>query len=90
MFNGTYVTDTTSAVYVWEHDYYPTLYIPTKSISKDVDLKDLETVTGEGGRAVIHDLGVGERRTHRVISFQGNALDKLDQLTRIEFKAMGE
>ncbi|KAI2463716.1 DUF427-domain-containing protein [Annulohypoxylon bovei var. microspora] len=31
LFDGEYIVDTTSALYVWEHEYYPYYYVPFKS-----------------------------------------------------------
>lgn len=32
LFNGAMIADTTSALYVWEHEYYPQYYVPMESL----------------------------------------------------------
>jgi hypothetical protein len=52
-FNGVYVVDTTRAVYVWEHPYYPQFYVPSDDVKlgsnvKFTPVKDVGDVNGMG------------------------------------------
>lgn len=46
--HGSTIVDTTKAVHVWEHPYYPYFYIPTSELKSCV-LKDVEEVTRPSG-----------------------------------------
>lgn len=87
-FNDVFIVDTASAVYVWEHEYYPQFYIPLKA------LKHWETKQKlEGGQASILTVKVGNRETDRVLAFTdgefGGKTSKLAGLVRVEIGAVG-
>ena len=69
LFNGAFISDTTSAVYVWEHEYYPQYYLPMESFIKpngfDVILNHGEAITDDtSGKIVGGTLEVAVRREH--------------------------
>ncbi|KAF3059261.1 hypothetical protein GL218_04597 [Daldinia childiae] len=86
LFNNVYVADTTSAVYVWEHEYYPYYYLPIESFTSN-----LRSLPGNGNpqywTAALH---VGSRTTDRILVF-GDALSPsckpLEKMVRVEFAA---
>ncbi|KAI5358927.1 hypothetical protein Slin14017_G112100 [Septoria linicola] len=49
LFNGVYMMKTTSAIFVWEHPYYPQLYIPAAELQDYFDARsaDLQITPGE-------------------------------------------
>ena len=87
-FNDVFIVDTTFAVYVWEHEYYPQYYFPLK------ELKSWETKQNlEGGQAAILTVKAGDKETDRVLSFPKGGASKgrspLEGLVRVEFGAVG-
>ncbi|KAI1478929.1 DUF427-domain-containing protein [Daldinia eschscholtzii] len=92
LFNGAYVADTTSAVFVWEHEYYPYYYVPKESVQEYLDIT---TAAGAGKRDTecwTAKLTVGERTTDRVLVFGDELLhprcEALEGMVRIEFGAV--
>ncbi|KAI0424279.1 DUF427-domain-containing protein [Xylaria sp. FL1042] len=76
---GEYVADSTNAVYVWEHAYYPTYYVPRTSFAEGA-LAYPDAPAEQG-----YSLGVlsaGDASTDRVIVFRGGVLA---DLVRVEF-----
>lgn len=70
LFNGAFIADTTSALYVWEHDYYPQFYLPMSAFVKphgfDVTLHHGEpiTETDKSSKIIGGYLEVAVRREH--------------------------
>lgn len=66
LFNGAFVADTNSAIYVWEHDFYPQLYLPMECFVKpkgfDVGLSHGEAITDKNGHIVGGILELAVRR----------------------------
>lgn len=66
LFNGAFVADTTSAIYVWEHEFYPQLYLPMECFVKpkgfDVGLTHGEAITDENGHIIGGTLELAVRR----------------------------
>lgn len=62
LFGGGWVADTTAALLVWEHDWYPTYYVPRDDID-DAALRDTGRTTErvDGVEAVVHDVVVGDK-----------------------------
>lgn len=102
LFNNTYIIDTTKAIHVWEHDYFPQYYVPTRSL-QNCDFVSKEDVTV--GKAAIPGAsilsikipgpdGVAAKSTDRAIAFSEH-LDSespaspLAGLVRLEFNSMG-
>lgn len=97
VFNQAVIVDTTSAVLVWEHDYYPHFYVPASEI-KNATLRDSQPVKGEAdatARVAVAELTVAERAgipaktTNRVLRFDSSWGD-LAGLVRVEFAAAGK
>ncbi|KAM0255506.1 hypothetical protein ACHAQJ_005651 [Trichoderma viride] len=95
IFNQTTIVDTTRAVWVWEHDYYPYFYIPASEL-KDSTVRDSQSIKSEGtAKAAIVELtvparaGIPEKSTTRVLRFDNDpSLGNLAGLVRLEFGAM--
>jgi uncharacterized protein (DUF427 family) len=62
LLGGEYVADTTGALLVWEHPYYPTYYLPLADVRADV-LRDTGRTESriDGVDAAVHDVAVGDR-----------------------------
>jgi hypothetical protein len=100
LFNGAYILKTTNSRYVWEHPYYPQLYVPASELhqnTKNVGLtiKDGETFKTDDGKKVGKQLTltVGKRSIDQVISFDdslsGNA-EGLRGLVKIDFESVDQ
>ncbi|KAI1659532.1 DUF427-domain-containing protein [Daldinia decipiens] len=87
LFNNVYVADTTSALYVWEHEYYPYYYLPVESFTHG-----LHTClpSNDDPQYWTAALRVGARTTDRILVF-GDALSPsckpLERTVRVEFAA---
>ncbi|PNS20531.1 hypothetical protein CAC42_5981 [Sphaceloma murrayae] len=66
LLNGVYIADSTDALFVWEHPYYPQYYLPRGGFG-DEYVKRREEIT-EGGEKVgwVLEVTVGERRVRGV------------------------
>ena len=85
---GSYVADTTRAVYVWEHKYYPTYYLPLESfiegaLSYPDSSSSSSSSSTEGYRLAA--LSAGDATTDRVIVFREGVLA---DLVRVECNAV--
>ncbi|KAK9781740.1 putative DUF427 domain-containing protein [Seiridium cardinale] len=67
LFNGVYVADTTSTLFVWEHPYYPFYYVPLSSFARGV----LHNSRDEGPLSIM-GLHVHGRSTDRVLGFSSD------------------
>lgn len=85
LYNGVFLFDTTSAVHVWEHKYFPQFWIPLSSIAPNVLVKG-DAFDGEKG-AFSATVKVGQRSSDRVVLFETGPLEGL---VRFEFAAMGK
>jgi hypothetical protein len=90
------VVDTIKAVYVWEHDNFPTIYVPLMDIrnGKLVDKQNISVELKE--RAAISQLivpahdAIEEKRVDGILRFfQDVTLGPLSDLVRIEFRSIG-
>ncbi|KAI1173549.1 DUF427-domain-containing protein [Nemania sp. FL0916] len=88
---GQYVADTTAAVYVWEHPYYPTYYVPLAAFANGVLEAPDASYVGYYGLATLH---AGGKSTDRVIVFADVVATTPDKgkalagLVRVEFGAV--
>ncbi|KAL7793794.1 hypothetical protein V8C37DRAFT_377367 [Trichoderma ceciliae] len=98
IFNHTTIVDTTSAIWVWEHDYYPHFYIPSSEL-KNSTIRDRQSIKSDASddtaKAAIVELtvpekaGIPEKKTTRVLRFENDkSLGDLAGLVRLEFGAM--
>lgn len=66
LFNGAFIADTSDALYVWEHEYYPQYYLPMKSFVKppgfDVTLTHGEAIKDDANRIIAGGLELAVRR----------------------------
>ncbi|KAJ3460353.1 hypothetical protein FSOLCH5_008068 [Fusarium solani] len=94
--NHTVIADTTKGVYVWEHDFYPAIYVPQKDLINS-KLSDKEEIRVEGkGLASLAELivsahdGLEEVKVENVLRFDNDKkLGALAGLLRIEFGSIG-
>ncbi|KAI0165417.1 DUF427-domain-containing protein [Hypoxylon sp. FL1284] len=90
-FSGAYVADTTSALYVWEHEYYPYFYVPSSAFASGA-LQRKSTDRDEPAAYWQAELRVQSRATDRVLCFGaeaqlGESSKALAQMVRVEFAA---
>ncbi|KAF2455990.1 hypothetical protein BDY21DRAFT_373072 [Lineolata rhizophorae] len=91
LFNGTYIADTTSACYVWEHQYYPEFYIPARDVKEGVltQVEAIEGPSGSGSASMMKlkvtggSFGRKDKETDAVIQFKspwsdGNPVVRFD------------
>ncbi|KAF2136499.1 uncharacterized protein K452DRAFT_302706 [Aplosporella prunicola CBS 121167] len=86
--NDTFIADTTAALLVWEHPYYPFYYVPLTALREGC-FRTLQRVAATMARVL--EVRVGERATARVLAFdaagtQGIA-KPLHGMVRVEFAA---
>ena len=66
LYNGAMIADTTKAMYVWEHEYYPQYYLPMESFVRpegfDVKISHGEAIKDDGGKIVGGGLELAVRR----------------------------
>ena len=94
--NHTVIVDTTKALHVWEHDYYPQLYFPFTEL-KNCTTKDKNGVMeGSKPSAAIVEItipggsGFDEVKTDRAVRFADDkSIGKLAGLLRLEFASFG-
>lgn len=90
-FGSTIAADTTSALYVWEHDYYPFYYVPLSAFREGL-LKPKDDESSSSFYTA--KLTVGNRTTDRVLAFgadlpPNSAARVLAGYVRVEFAAAG-
>lgn len=95
--NHTYVVDTTKATLVWEHDYYPQLYIPRGDLQNCEVIDKHEVQHDLKLRAAVVELvvpahdGIDELKTDRVVRFADDkSLGPIAGMVRLEFGSMGK
>ncbi|KAF4961558.1 hypothetical protein FGADI_182 [Fusarium gaditjirri] len=95
--NRTTIVDTTHGVYVWEHDSFPTIYVPVVDVknAKLVDKKNISVELKE--RAAIAQLvipahdSINEAKVDNVVRFfQDVTLGALSDMVRIEFRSIDQ
>jgi len=84
LFDGVWLFDTTSALWVWEHKYFPQFWIPIAAVSPGILTKSSEI--NEENSAYIATVKGKEKSTDRILVFENGPLKGL---VRFEFKAMG-
>jgi uncharacterized protein (DUF427 family) len=97
LFGGEYIVQTTSALFVWEHPYYPQYYVPKAAlleskaqnltVTQDEPIKD----TSDTVIAHRHTLSVSSKQTNECIIFASDLsgpASPLANLARISFGAM--
>ncbi|SPJ74545.1 uncharacterized protein FTOL_04276 [Fusarium torulosum] len=95
--NRTTIVDTTKAVYIYEHDSFPTIYVPLVDV-KNAKLTDQQNISVElKDRAAVAQLvvpghdGLDEVKIDRVLHFfQDVTLGPLSDTVRIEFRSIDQ
>ena len=101
LFGGIYIIKTTKAVFVWEHPFYPQLYVPTKELVESskrnqFDFKEGEAFNADNGKAVAMQCTIkaGSKSTDQVIAFSSDNLsgkaEELKGLVKIDFASMDQ
>jgi len=66
LYNGGFIADTSKALYVWEHEYYPQYYLPMEYFVKpngfDVKLSHGDAIEDDNGKIVGGGLQLEVRR----------------------------
>ena len=76
MVDGKWVFDTTSALYLWEHPYYPQYYIPDEDVVAEMLLDDGETATNARGGHQLHSIRTaGDRRRSAAMQVADSKVD---------------
>jgi Domain of unknown function (DUF427) len=95
LFNNSYIVDTTEAIHVWEHDYFPQYYIPVTELNNCTwqSQEDIKTKDGSLGASIVSikvpgPKSVDEKTTDRAIVFSSTA-GQLSGLVKLEFNSMG-
>ncbi|KAM0236296.1 hypothetical protein ACHAP5_009430 [Fusarium lateritium] len=95
--NRTTIVDTTKAVYIYEHDSFPTIYVPLVDV-KNAKLTDQKNISVElKERAAVAQLvvpghdGLEDVKIDRVLHFfQDVTLGPLSDTVRIEFRSIDQ
>lgn len=96
-FGHTIVADTTSALYVWEHDYYPFYYVPLSAFGEGLlqpTKDDDQSSSSSSSSFYTAKLTVGDQTTDRILAFgadlpPNSAARVLADHVRVEFSAAG-
>ena len=89
LLNGEYIADTTSALFVWEHKFYPQYYLPANAFSSRFVTVGEEVRAEEGDGAAVARLwtvDVHGRRTDEVLEMLAG---ELKGLVKVQFSEMG-
>lgn len=99
--NGTYFLQTTNAVYVWEHPYYPQIYIPSseftssKAAHQSLKVSKGDEIKTDDGKAVAQywKLTIGDKAIEKVVAFD-EGLDgkgkELAGLVKVDFESVDQ
>lgn len=90
LFDSVFLFDTTAAIYVWEHEYYPQFYIPAVDfnpgvLTKKGPVEGTERENTKAYWATVQGRKDGQE-IEKVLLFEGG---KLGGLVRIQFGAIG-
>ncbi|KAM0721948.1 hypothetical protein Q7P37_002874 [Cladosporium fusiforme] len=97
LFNGAFIAQTTTAVFVWEHPYYPQYYIPASSLisskAHGFTAKQGEEIKTPDGATIAHEytLTVGSRSTSACVIFTDDLTGPgavLSGMAKVDFNAM--
>ncbi|KAF2098033.1 DUF427-domain-containing protein [Rhizodiscina lignyota] len=93
-FGGHWIVDTTDAVHVWEHKFYPQLYIPWSALKEgsNVSVAKVEAIEEKGVKvASILEIKAGQKSTKEAIYFEEiKETGKLSGLVKIDFAAIDQ
>jgi uncharacterized protein (DUF427 family) len=97
LFGGEYIVQTTSALFVWEHPYYPQYYVPKSALldskAPNLTVTQDEPIKDPSGTVIAHrhTLSVSSKQTNECIIFASDLsgpASHLANLARISFGAM--
>ncbi|KAK4540236.1 hypothetical protein LTR36_009641 [Oleoguttula mirabilis] len=98
LFNGVYILQTTNAVFVWEHPFYPQFYVPRSELVENSKHTPLQLTEGDAfnsshGKQVGTQLTltVGDKSTAQAIAFSDDlsgSAEALRGLVKIDFHAI--
>lgn len=98
LFNNTFIASTTSALFVWEHPYYPQYYLPASSLlsstAPNLTLTRGEAIHNPADKTLIahtYTLTVGAKSTSACVIFEPNLPSPgsaLSGLAKVDFNAM--
>lgn len=88
---GVYIADTTNALYVWEHEYYPYFYISIHDLDKSLEWVQTGQINCEDDQsAVMYRIFVREtEKVDDILLLKGNRFG-LRGLVRVPFGGVGE
>ncbi|KAK5173651.1 uncharacterized protein LTR77_002332 [Saxophila tyrrhenica] len=100
LFGGTYIIRTTNAHYVWEHPFFPQLYLPLSELVSSSKAQNFSFTPGsdiksDSGHALAtqYTIACGSKTTDQVIAFSDNLTGKpaeLSGLVKINFDSMDQ
>ncbi|KAF2201012.1 DUF427-domain-containing protein [Delitschia confertaspora ATCC 74209] len=90
LLGGKYVIDTTSALYVWEHPYYPQYFLPRSSVTPHAKLNSLSAISGTNDSVYLGKLESGDASTSRVLIFSSNAPAPFADTIKVDFATMDQ
>lgn len=100
LFNGVYILETTGASFVWEHPYYPQLYLPLSELQssakdKSFQLHEGDAYNGDDGKHIgsQYTIQVGDKSTDKVLAFSDKLTGPAEQLkglVKIDFASMDQ
>ncbi|KXT10102.1 hypothetical protein AC579_9698 [Pseudocercospora musae] len=102
LFNGRYIVKTTKSVFVWEHPFYPQLYIPASEIksyfearSEDLKLTPGQEIKGEDDKVIATQwtFTVSDKSVEKILAFATDLPEpskELSDLVKIDFASMDQ
>jgi uncharacterized protein (DUF427 family) len=100
LFGGIYIIRTINAHYVWEHPFYPQLYIPKSELleaSKHgrFEISKGDEITADNGSAIAtqYTIKAGPKSTDQVVAFSDDLSGKAEELkglVKIDFASMDQ
>lgn len=90
LYGGTYILKTTSAIYVWEHPYYPQYYVPKSELLKSskenkFTFSEGEAFKSDSGTSIATQCTIktGSKSTDQVLAFSDSLSGKGAELVSI-------
>ena len=89
MLDGETVFDTTRALYVWEHEYYPQYYIPAADVRTDLLHDDGTTIDTDRGVLAMQSVVVGDHKREQAAGLvTTSSIPGLAMTVRFEWRAL--
>lgn len=91
LLNGEVVFDTTHALYVWEHQYYPAYYIPASDVRVEPLGNGRTKDSSTRGRAELFDLKVGTvLKENAGWRYPSSPIERLRDVVRFDWESLDE